>query len=306
MNLSDALPQGPLSFESLPDDVLRRVVDTVEPSPPPQSAIAAGAPPPSPLKTAHILAAVSRRLRAYVVLHYLPSITSLGPQDWELLRANNSVYGAASAVVALLGRCSGLKVFSSENARQGLITSEAVRTMAETAGETLETVDIKFIDLNNEAIRPLFACPRLRRLEMSFGRLVTPNLFHFGEGQTIVAPLEFLDLTWLSCVDKNAVEHIARVGTLTALIMKNCENFNDECARILAAGPAAKSIVDLSLSYCPISNESLCFLIAAMPQLQKVMVAERAGPYHIPTAYNQAGIDAAKERFREINLILDT
>lgn len=180
--------------------------------------------------------------------------------------------------------------------------------MARASKETLETVDIKFIDLKDEAVQPLFFCPRLKRLEISFGRLTTSNLFHFDVDVTerIVAPLECLDVTWLPCVDLNAAERIAAMGTLTTLFLKNCENFDDDCAQALAAGAAAKSIVDLNLSYCPISNEALCDLIGAMPRLKIVKFAERVGAYHLPTAYDQDGMDAVKDRFREIDFTLDT
>jgi hypothetical protein len=298
-------PPPPLTLQSLPEDMLRRVVDTVDAAA--GAAAAAGAPPPTPLRTAHILAAVSRQLRRYVVENYLPSVTALGHADWAPLVGGDSAAAAAAAaaVEALLGRCTGLKKFSSEGS-QGLVTSSAVRAMAECAADTLEDVDIKYIDVADDAIRPLFGCKNLTRLQLSFGRAVTRDVFEFGDRATITAPLRYLDLTWLPCVDRNAVRHIAQISTLQELYLKNCEHFDNACARTLAEGEAAQSLTVLSVCYCPISNETLQLLVQSMPNLVKLLFAERPGSHSLAGAYDQRGIGEAKEKFPNVEFVFDT
>lgn len=315
VRLSDLAMAEKPSFllENLPHDVLRRVVDTVEEditSPSPPGGLPVNPAHATPLKTAHVLAAVSQRLRSYVINSYLPSVATLAHRDWVPLvpptTDEASFAAAATAFTALLGRCTSLKRFSSEGAPCELVKSEAVAAMIGAASRKLESVDIKYIDVSDEAVRPLFSCPNLTSLQISFCRFVTRELFDFGPGGEISAPLKVLDLTWLSGVDRRAAAHIARIPTLEELYLKNCELFDDECAIMLASGEAAKSLQTLSVSYCPISNESLKMLLRSMPKLVSLLVAERPGSHGVEGAYTQAGIDEAKDEFRNVKIEFDT
>lgn len=299
--------QGGATLCSLPDDILRRIIDTVG-----GPTLATG-PPFVPdaasntsLKTAHILAAVSSKLRSYVINSYLPSVTSIRHIDLlPLTKTENTAY-AAEAVISLLSRTSGLKHFSSDGTRPNLVTSAAIAALATTATSTIEDVDIRFIDVTDEAVKPLFGCPHLRKLQMSFGRETTPNLFHFGPGGSITAPLVHLDLTWVKAVDTNALYVISQVGTLQTLMLKSCEAVDDEGARILANGQAAKSLRTLNIVYCPLGNEALISLIRALPNIETLFVAERAPSSAIPGAYSQAGIDEAKEVFPNVRITTES
>jgi hypothetical protein len=178
--------------------------------------------------------------------------------------------------------------------------------MARAAAASLEDVDIKYIDICDDAIRPLFACPRLRRLQLSFGRAVTAELLHFHGGAGIVAPLEHLDLTWLPCVDLEAVRCIAGLARLEKLFLKNCDGFDDACAEVLCRGPAAASLLQLSVCYCPIGNETLLRLLGSLPVLKKLLVAERPDTHMLEGAYNTRGIEEAKARFPNVEIVFDT
>jgi hypothetical protein len=303
---------GMATLYALPDDVLRRIIDTVGRDAPGQGAgvIPIHMPPihnaPSPLKTAHVLAAVSSRLRSYVVNSYLPSVTTLTHRELAPLAAHENAALAADAMVALLNRTTKLKVFAPEGTKPAVVTSPAIAAMTAAAATTLENVDIKFIDVTDEAVKPLFGCPNLKKLEMSYGRDLTSAVFNFGAEGTITAPLVYLDLTWLACVDKNAIRHIAQIDTLEVLLLKNCENVDNEAADILAAGPAAQSLKKLSVCYCPIGNDNLISLIRSLPKLSQLLVAERSGPNAIEGAYTQGGIDEARIAFPQVNITYDT
>lgn len=299
-------------LDSLPDDVLRRIIDTVgrEKCCTVSNSIMAWSVGDvvrvSPLKTAHVLASVSRRLRSYVIDTYLPSVTSLTHKDLLPLSRYESLPVACDALVALLSRTTNLKAFIAEGVKPGLVTSAAICAMTAAAAQTLEDVDIKYVDVSDDAVKPLFKCPNLKRLQISYGRAVTQDLFRFPEGVTIIAPLEYLDLTWLQCVDSTAIGHIARISTLKTLLMKNCERFDDNAAEVLITGPAAQSLEKVSVCYCPISDNTLHKLLESMPMLTQLLVAERTGIHAIEGAYTQIGIDAARDRFQNVGIILDT
>jgi hypothetical protein len=297
-----------VTLYSLPDDVLRRIIDTVGRGAETGAAPVLGPPvhrPVSALKTAHILAAVSSRLRSYVVKSYLPSVSTIRLHELAPLAEHDDSELAGEALVALLSKTTNLKIFAPEGTKPAMVTSRAIGAMTAAAAGTLEDVDIKFIDATDEAVRPLFGCPKLKRLQVSYDRVLTRSLFNFGADGTITAPLLYLDLTWLDCVDRNAVRHIAQIKTLEVLLLKNCENFDNEAAEILAAGPAAQSLKTLSVCYCPISNEILIKLIRSMPNLSQILVAERSGPNAIEGAYTQAGIDEARSECVNVSIMYD-
>jgi hypothetical protein len=98
-------PRRTDQLDQLPDDVLRRIIDTADraPSIPAGHADGVGAladlVSPTPLKTAHALAAVSRRLRLYVTTSYLPSVSIITHRD---LQPRSSRFSAALPVFASL------------------------------------------------------------------------------------------------------------------------------------------------------------------------------------------------------------
>lgn len=131
-------------------------------------------------------------------------------------------------------------------------------------------------DFGDHGLRAVaIGCPRLRKVYLRRRR---------GIGDAGVAALvryatnlSVLDLSWCSRIADEAVEAIASMSSLMALILHGCSLVTDLCLAHLANGTASQTLGRLDLSECDrISDNGVC-LLPKLENLQELDLAE-CGP----------------------------
>lgn len=203
------------------------------------------------------------------------------------------MFAATSAVKELdFGACS-----------PSLLRRESIQALAVSAKDSLVKVNFAYCAVTDCVVSPLLQCSSLRSLSLFSCDGFTGLMFM---DQPVVAPLEFLDLSWVHTLKADGVKAIAQIPTIQKLIFTGCEQVNTRTLRAFATSDIRMSLRCMTLSYCPVKNSTLFELLGAMPNLRSLILAEYNGNLWATGNFTAVGIEELRTRFPRVQIRFTT
>lgn len=122
----------------------------------------------------------------------------------------------------------------------------------------------------------------------------------------IIAPLHFLDLSWVHSLTRDGVAAIANISTLKELVLTGIESVNGRTLRAFMTADVRLSLTSVYLSYCPLRDAALFELLGSAPNLTKLTLAESHGNLWATGNFTAAGIDELRRRFPHVQIVFMT
>lgn len=277
------------SLSQLPDDVLLRIISLTG---------LAG----DQVGAAYRLGAVSSRFRRLLKLHFLTSITQLTN---DYLRALSLAHAPAAraALSAMFASTPAVRELNLGGCSPTLLSSGCVNALAAAASASLMTVNLAYCRVTDDVVGPLLRCPNLKSLSLPSCTGLTGGMFaHEGN----VAPLEFLDVSWVHTLTREGVRAIASVGTLKDLVLTGCEAVNTRTLRAFTMTDVRYSLTSICLSYCPLKDAALLELVRCSPNIRKLILAEATLNLWSVGNFTTNCIEEIKAKYPHVEVIFKT
>lgn len=286
-------PEHPTSasptLSSLPDDILLRIISL---------AGTAGA----QVGVAYRLGAVSTRFRRLLTHNFLTSITNLSHDCLTHLSLANSAR-ATAALAAMFAQTHAVKELNLGGCPPALLTRHSIASLALAAADSLVIVDLAYCRVTDDVVMPLLQCPKLSSLSLYSCTHLSGYMFQRGD---IIAPLQFLDLSWAQGLTREAVTAIAKIATLEKLVLTGIENVNINTLSAFTTADVRHSLTSLDLSYCPLRDAALFKLLPDMPNLRTLKVAEGIGNIWASASFTTACIEQLRKHYPRVQIVHST
>lgn len=286
LGMQDGLSSPPtLSLDLLPEDVLLRIIALSG-----DLAVQIG--------VAYRLGAVCVRLRRFITSQFLASITKITPESLLSLSLSDSS-AARAAFVSIFSVTSSLRELHLPGCSPTLLSRTAMTVLSKTACDTLVRVNLAYCRVSDDVLQPLLRCRSLRFLVLISCDGPTGRIF---SSESCIAPLETLDLSWVSTVDREGIAAIATLPTLRNLVLRGCEAISNSTLRYLFRSNIRESLESITLAYCPIRDCALLELVKCMPRLRSLVLAEHTSNLWSTGEFTQAGIKNLRELYPNVNI----
>jgi len=117
-----------------------------------------------------------------------------------------------------------------------------------------------------------------------------------------VAPLEFLDLSWVHTLTRDGVRLVARIPTLKEVVLMGCESVNMNTLGAFSSSPIRMSLSAINISYCPVRDDALLALLEHTPNLRTLTLAENTGNLWAVGDFTANGVEELRTMFPDVNI----
>jgi hypothetical protein len=251
-------------LNKLPPDVLLRIVTIGERGSFDPSTLRSG----EPLRVAYSLSQLCSSLRAFVLNVYLGDV--LTAVDFTFVHCDSFL---GHGTLAALARAPGLESFAASylHCQRGV------------NGQSGDAV-----------VAPLLQHGRLERLKLR-GMSGVSDAFMVG---AVLPSLEVLDLSYVAAVSSGTLRALAEFPMLRVLFLLGCTNVDDDALEVLwQRGCIAKTLTEINLAYCPVSDAAIRQVLAVALSLQKLVLASSGANLWSTGSYTSSGVSSLQELF---------
>lgn len=119
----------------------------------------------------------------------------------------------------------------------------------------------------------------------------------FLDGASLPA-LEVLDLSYVAAVSSGSLRAISGFDSLRVLVLLGCTNVDNHALQELwRPGRVGRSLVELNLAYCPVTDVALRTTLSVAESLRRLVLAASGCNLWATGSYSEAGVQALQERF---------
>lgn len=152
----------------------------------------------------------------------------------------------------------------------------------------------------DEMLAPLLQLQGLRELRIPGISGISER---FLRGCTL-PNLKVLDISHVSIgVGSATMQDIAKLPSVSILLLCGCDGVCDEGVNELATGPIASSLECIGLQYCPVSNTSLERLLECATNLRQIYLAEPGCNLWATGNYTHSGIQQLEVQFPAVSFV---
>lgn len=279
-----------INLNALPDDILLRIISLTGPS------------HGSQVGAAYRLGSVSHRLRRLLEDHFLTSITVLS-QEWLAPLSLSNSGAARIALTSFFTHTSSVRELSLGGCSPTLLTKDSMAALAASARYSLAKVSFTYcVHVTDDVVQPLLQCPNLRSLSLASCGGVTGTLFDNNR----LAPLEFLDLSWVRTLTHDGVRNVAAITTLKEVVLMGCESVTNKTFQAFSTLPVRLCLKSINISYCPVRDEALMQFLSNAPNLRRLTLAENTGNLWSVGDFTISGVEEMRSLFPYVDIRFTT
>lgn len=250
------------------------------------------------VKIAYNLSAVCSRFRQLLINQFLPSIQEITLRIISPLSLANSKV-ACVALTSFFSHTCKVKEVNLGGVSPNILSKQCFSALA--SCQTLTKVNLAYCTVTDSCISPLVLCPNLRYLSLPSCNGVTGSMFYESD---VKAPLEFLDVSWVSTLTDEGVRAIAKISTIKELVLTGCNVVRRKSLQSFLNNDIRNSLEIIWLSYCPIPEDSLNDLLERTPNLRTLILAEDSGNIWGTGEFTPTVIHLLRNRFPEVSIEL--